>query len=90
MAHAFPDRPVTTDAVSELVRAGGWAAASCPLCDSPAAALDLDALGATRFACSCCQRFVLTRSAKVTLRTEPTKRAVLSAEAAASDEILVF
>lgn len=90
MAHAFPDRPVTADAVSELARAGGWAAVACPLCDSPAAALDFDTQGATRVACPLCQRFVLTRSAKVTLRMEPAKRAVFSAEAAASDEIVVL
>jgi hypothetical protein len=90
MAHAFPDRPVTTDAISELVRAGGWAAAGCPLCDSPAAALDFDTQGATRIACPSCQRFVLTRSAKLILRMDPARRAVFSAEAAVSDEILVF
>jgi hypothetical protein len=60
------------------------------MCDSPAAALDFDTQGATRFACPCCQRFVLTRSAKVTLRIDPAKRSVFSAEAAASDEILVL
>jgi hypothetical protein len=52
--------------------------------------LDFDTQGATRVACPRCQRFVLTRSAKVTLRMEPTKRAVFSGEAAASDEIPVF
>jgi hypothetical protein len=73
MAHAFPDRPAAADGVAELVRAGGWAAASCPPWESPTAALDFDTQGATRVACPRCQRFVLTRSARVTLRMEPSR-----------------
>jgi hypothetical protein len=94
MAHPFPDERITNEIVTAEISRGGWNAAACPLCNSPAAIWRIENRDKFRYICPTCQRYLISGPQLAALRQEPRTAAIieqmrrLSAAAATASDVL--